>query len=66
MVYRTPDGSAFELVVVASLRNKQLVRGCLPRVAMAHKLTTTARLEVAAGKVVGTPGPAKVRLTPVV
>jgi DNA-directed RNA polymerase subunit K/omega len=53
MIPGSVNGRPFELVVVAALRNKQLVRGCLPRVAMAHKLTTTARLEVAAGKVVG-------------
>lgn len=66
MVYRTPDGNAFELVVVAALRTKQLIRGCLPRVESAHKLTTTARLEVTAGKVIGIPGPVKVRLAPTV
>jgi len=50
-INRAVGSNPFELVVVASLRAKQLIRGCTPRVASAHKLTTTARLEVSAGKV---------------
>ena len=47
-----PDGSnAFEFVVVSALRAAQLMRGCTPRVAVGFKHTTTAQLEVAAGKV---------------
>ena len=48
---RTVGTNPFELVTIASLRAKQLIRGCTPRVASGHKLTTTARLEVSAGKV---------------
>jgi DNA-directed RNA polymerase subunit K/omega len=51
-VVSRPDGSnAFEFVVVSALRAAQLMRGCVPRVAIACKHTTTAQLEVAAGKV---------------
>jgi DNA-directed RNA polymerase subunit K/omega len=51
--------NAFELVVVAALRAKQLMRGCTPRVPRGLKITTTARMEVAAGKVdvIITPAP---------
>jgi hypothetical protein len=41
----------FEVVKLAALRTAQLMRGCLPRVVMAGKLTTTALREVADGKV---------------
>ena len=51
-VVSRPDGSnAFEFVVVSALRAAQLMRGCVPRVAIAYKHITTAQLEVAAGKV---------------
>jgi len=46
------SSNAFEHVVLASLRAKQLMRGCTPRLPAAHKTTTTARLEVLAGMVV--------------
>lgn len=53
MIDRAPSGwNAFEYVVIAALRTRQLVRGCRPRVPGPHKLTTMALLEVAAGKVV--------------
>jgi DNA-directed RNA polymerase subunit K/omega len=52
MVRRPAASSAFEFSVVAGLRVAQLTRGCVPRVVAAHKLTTTAQLEVAAGKIV--------------
>jgi DNA-directed RNA polymerase subunit K/omega len=54
-----PSSNAFEHVVLASLRAKQLMRGCTPKLPAAHKTTTTARLEVSAGMVVKleTPGP---------
>ncbi len=41
----------FEFVIVSSLRAKQLMRGCIPRVAVGHKVITTAQIEVATGKV---------------
>ena len=48
-----PDGTnAFEFVILSGLRAAQLMRGCLPRVEGAHKVITTAQLEVARGKVV--------------
>jgi DNA-directed RNA polymerase subunit K/omega len=51
MIQRPLGVSAFEFVVLAALRSAQLVRGCTPRVDGGHKITTTALLEVAAGKV---------------
>jgi DNA-directed RNA polymerase subunit K/omega len=51
MVNRPLETNSFEFIAVAALRTKQLMRGCVPRVPMAHKLTTTAQLEVVAGKV---------------
>jgi DNA-directed RNA polymerase subunit K/omega len=53
LVQRPTELAAFEFAVVAGLRVGQLVRGCAPRVAAAHKVTVTAQLEVAEGKVVG-------------
>jgi DNA-directed RNA polymerase subunit K/omega len=44
--------TGFEFAVLAGLRAAQLARGCTPRVTGDHKLTVTARREVAAGKVV--------------
>jgi hypothetical protein len=41
----------FEFVIVAALRSAQLMRGCTARVACSLKKTTTARHEVASGKV---------------
>ena len=51
MVQRPSGTNAFEFVVVSGLRAAQLMRGCIPRVERAHKVITTAQLEVAAGKV---------------
>lgn len=51
MMFRSPGTNGFEFVKVSALRTAQLVRGCIPRVPVGHKLTTTAQLEVAAGKV---------------
>lgn len=45
--------SRFEVVRLAALRVAQLMRGCSPRVAAVGKATTTARREVAEGKVRG-------------
>jgi DNA-directed RNA polymerase subunit K/omega len=43
--------NSFEFVVLASLRVRQLVDGCTPRVVGDGKTTTIARREVLAGKV---------------
>jgi DNA-directed RNA polymerase subunit K/omega len=51
----TLDIGKFEFVKLAALRTAQLMRGCTPRVHADHKLTTTARREVADGKVCGLP-----------
>jgi hypothetical protein len=48
-----PGVGTFEFVVLAGLRTAQLVRGCSPRVDGCHKKTTTAQMEIAAGKVTG-------------
>jgi DNA-directed RNA polymerase subunit K/omega len=51
-VVQRPSGTnAFEFVVVSGLRAAQLMRGSVPRVERAHKVITTAQLEVASGKV---------------
>lgn len=58
MLFRpVANGSAFEHVVLSALRVRQLIAGCVPRVAAGHKHTTTAQLEVAAGKVTKLPMP---------
>jgi DNA-directed RNA polymerase subunit K/omega len=44
-------GNSFEFVVLASLRVRQLVDGCTPRVEGGGKKTTIAKREVLAGKV---------------
>jgi DNA-directed RNA polymerase subunit K/omega len=44
-------GNSFEFVVLASLRVRQLVDGCTPRVEGGGKNTTIAKREVLAGKV---------------
>jgi DNA-directed RNA polymerase subunit omega len=41
----------FEFVVLASLRVRQLVDGCTPRVDAGGKKTTIAQREVLAGKI---------------
>ena len=51
MVQRPHGTNPFEFVVVAGLRAAQLMRGSVPRVDRAHKVITTAQLEVAAGLV---------------
>jgi len=55
MVNRPPDTNPFEFIAIASRRTAQLMRGCVPRVAPGHKLTTTAQLEVVAGRVLRLP-----------
>ncbi len=52
LVVQRPHGTnAFEFVVVSGLRAAQLMRGSVPRVERAHKVITTAQMEVATGKV---------------
>ena len=51
LVQRPIEQNAFEFVVLASLRARQLSRGCTPRVPGADKITITAQMEVAEGKV---------------
>jgi DNA-directed RNA polymerase subunit K/omega len=52
VVQRPTELAAFEFAVLAGLRAGQLARGCTPRVTCADKITVTAQLEVAQGKVV--------------
>ena len=49
MVHRPVHVSAFEFVVVSSLRAAQLMRGCSPRVPAGDKRIVTAQREVAEG-----------------
>jgi DNA-directed RNA polymerase subunit K/omega len=51
MVRPPPGLSAFEFVVLASLRTAQLTRGCTPRVEGTHKRIVIAQLEVSSGLV---------------
>ena len=55
VVQRPPGFNAFEFVVLSGLRAAQLMLGCTPRVASAHKVITTAQMEVAEWKVVRAP-----------
>jgi hypothetical protein len=55
VIYRSLESNPFEFVVVAALRAKQLMAGCVPRVLPAYKFTSTASLEVRAGKVARLP-----------
>jgi DNA-directed RNA polymerase subunit K/omega len=55
MVNRSPASNAFEFVTIAALRNQQLRRGCIPRVAGNHKQITIAQMEVVAGLVTRLP-----------
>ena len=48
MVTRPPDLGAFEFVVVAALRAKQLLSGCTASLEGNHGPTTMAQMEVAA------------------
>jgi len=58
MTRRPASIGAFEFVILSALRAAQLMRGCIPKVEGAHKVTTTAQWEVAAGKIVNTCGSA--------
>lgn len=51
LVARPAGFNAYEFAVVASLRAKQLLSGCVPRVAGDHNASTKAQMEVAGGKV---------------
>ena len=55
MVNRPQEANPFEFIAIAALRTGQLRRGCVPRVTPGHKLTTTAQLEVVAGKILRLP-----------
>jgi DNA-directed RNA polymerase subunit K/omega len=57
MNIRPENTNAFEFAVVSALRAVQLMRGCTPRIEGTGKITTTAQLEVAAGKVARIPPP---------
>jgi DNA-directed RNA polymerase subunit K/omega len=48
---RTSTPNAFEFVVVAGARARQLLRGCTPRTSGSEKLVRLAQKEVAEGKV---------------
>jgi DNA-directed RNA polymerase subunit K/omega len=51
MIFDHAELGKFEFVRLSALRAEQLIRGCTPRVATGHKLTTTAQREVMAGRV---------------
>ena len=51
MTDRSSGGNAFEFVVVAGARAKQLLRGCTPRTSGNEKLVKLAQKEVKEGKV---------------
>lgn len=51
MVQRPTALNAFEFAVLAGLRACQLARGCTPRVHGSDKVTVTAQMEVAEGKI---------------
>lgn len=57
MTFGLTNIGRFEFARLAALRAAQLMRGCTPRVAVGHKMTTTALREVADGKVCGEPRP---------
>ena len=51
MVNRPREYNSYEFVVVASLRAKQLLAGCVPQVEGDHNAAITAQMEVADGRV---------------
>jgi hypothetical protein len=55
MVNRPQELNSFEFIAVAVLRTAQLMRGCVARVPAGHKPTTTAQLEIIAGKILKAP-----------
>ena len=52
MVVRPAAFNSYEFVVIAALRAKQLLSGCVPLVPGDHSAATTAQMEVAEGRVV--------------
>jgi len=55
MIARPPATNAYEFVVVASLRARQLIEGSVPRCPGEHKAITMAQMEVAEGRVTRVP-----------
>jgi DNA-directed RNA polymerase subunit K/omega len=51
MVNRPAEFNRYEFTVVASLRAKQLLAGCVPRVDGDHSPATLAQMEVAGGRI---------------
>ncbi len=51
MVHRTDVPNAFEFVIVAGARARQLLQGCTPRTTGPDKLVKLAQKEVREGKV---------------
>ena len=51
MVHRTDVPNAFEFVILAGARARQLLRGCTPRTTGSEKLVRLAQKEVKEGKV---------------
>ena len=51
MTDRSSVGNAFEFVIVAGARAKQLIKGCTPRTTGSEKLVKLAQKEVKEGKV---------------
>lgn len=51
MVTLPKNANVYEFVVIASLRAKQLLSGCTPRVGGDHSAPTMAQMEVAGGQV---------------
>jgi DNA-directed RNA polymerase subunit K/omega len=51
VIDRTDVPNAFEFVVLAGARAKQLLRGCTPRTTGSEKLVRLAQKEVREGKV---------------
>jgi DNA-directed RNA polymerase subunit K/omega len=51
VVHRTDVPNAFEFVIVAGARARQLLRGCTPRTSGNEKLVRLAQKEVKEGKI---------------
>jgi DNA-directed RNA polymerase subunit K/omega len=51
VVHSTDVPNAFEFVIIAGARARQLLRGCTPRTAGSEKLVRLAQKEVQEGKV---------------
>lgn len=54
MTHRPPEFNAFEFVILAAHRAKQLTQGCVPLVPVGLRPVITAQREVADGKIRGT------------